>query len=283
MNERRSPLLKAYADTPDGQVHYRVTGNGPALVLLHWTPWSGRMFEPLMRSLANAGYAAYAFDLLGYGRSDPRPTQWSMNAYARNIALAMKAAGLTEAEAVLGGHMSASVALELALEEPRRIRRLVLDGLPFLTPELRTVLKTMADQPRPGVTDQEDIGQLPFQRAVGLLSEYIPGFAVDDGTLDLVWTTMLDYLETDFVNSGSVAAGYEPADRLPYVTQPVLVLGAESDSMAGSFQKTVDLLPRSANHMFTGVHPLYQSESPTAYAIAILDFMRGGSGTPEES
>ena len=35
-----------YADTPLGQVHYREAGSGPAIVLLHESPISGRIYEP---------------------------------------------------------------------------------------------------------------------------------------------------------------------------------------------------------------------------------------------
>ena len=41
-----------YADTPEGQVHYREAGSGPAVVLLHETPLSGATYEWALPLLA---------------------------------------------------------------------------------------------------------------------------------------------------------------------------------------------------------------------------------------
>lgn len=50
-------------------VRYGVVGNGPALVIVHGTPWSSFNLRHLIAGLSH-GYTVYFFDLLGYGQSD---------------------------------------------------------------------------------------------------------------------------------------------------------------------------------------------------------------------
>ncbi|HRX88018.1 MAG TPA: hypothetical protein P5528_01115, partial [Steroidobacteraceae bacterium] len=71
-------MKRAYADTPDGQVHYRVAGTGQPIVLMHWAPSSGRQHEQLLPLLAARGFRAFAPDLMGYGDSDKPDRQWSI-------------------------------------------------------------------------------------------------------------------------------------------------------------------------------------------------------------
>ena len=63
------PLRWGFADTLTGQLHFRACGAGPDIVLLPWSPASGRMYDFLLPHLARAGFRAITFDLAGTGRS----------------------------------------------------------------------------------------------------------------------------------------------------------------------------------------------------------------------
>jgi pimeloyl-ACP methyl ester carboxylesterase len=51
------------------EVRYGFEGRGPALVLVHGTPWSSFNLRHLISGLSNS-FTVYYFDLLGYGQSD---------------------------------------------------------------------------------------------------------------------------------------------------------------------------------------------------------------------
>ena len=51
------------------EVRYGFEGTGPALVLVHGTPWSSFNLRHLISGLSDS-YTLYYFDLLGYGQSD---------------------------------------------------------------------------------------------------------------------------------------------------------------------------------------------------------------------
>ena len=51
------------------EVRYGFEGIGPALVLVHGTPWSSFNLRHLISGLSDS-FTVYYFDLLGYGQSD---------------------------------------------------------------------------------------------------------------------------------------------------------------------------------------------------------------------
>lgn len=266
--DQTSAMRKAYIDTGHGQVHVREAGAGDrTLLLVHWTPLSGRMFEGVAPRFADAGFRVIAPDLLGYGRSDARPLDWSIAAWADNLAETLAVLRAERVDA-LGGHNGASIVLELSLRHPALVGRLVLDGCPLLTPELRAAFSALSAWRPP--TDPQEV----FDRTVGLLAEYIPGFTPQGGNLALLWPAMIDYLETRFVPSAPIAGAYDIADRLPLATHPALLLGAEKDSLGANFGPAAALLEPRAQHLFPGHHPLHFAERWDEYADIVTAFLK---------
>ena len=72
-------IHKGYADTPDGQIHYRQLNqvDGTPLVLLHQTASSGMMFEALMTLLTD-DFHTIAPDTPGFGASFPPPNLFTV-------------------------------------------------------------------------------------------------------------------------------------------------------------------------------------------------------------
>jgi pimeloyl-ACP methyl ester carboxylesterase len=58
----------------DVNIHYRKKGSGPSIVLLHPSPRSSSMMEPMMHLLADT-FTVIAPDLPGYGFSGPLPAR----------------------------------------------------------------------------------------------------------------------------------------------------------------------------------------------------------------
>ncbi len=272
MTQAHSAHHKLYVDTTAGQVFCRCLGDGRPLLLVHWTPLSSRMYRHIMPLLATRGFACIAPDLPGYGRSDPRPERWSMPDYAGIMLEVLDALGHPQA-CVLGGHNGSSVAAEMASQAPARITAVVLDGVPLLTPELRAAFARLSAAPRPATRKDGSHASQGFDTAVHLLREYLPGFEVTDETLPLVYETLVDYLETDFISSGPIAAHYDLAEALPGLTPPVLLLGAERDSLAGNFEPATALLVAPRTHLFQGHHPIHFPSRATEYVEVIADFL----------
>lgn len=120
-------VTRGYIAAGGRLVHYRTSGSGPAVVLLHDSPRSSRLHLPLMKVLASR-FCVFALDTPGYGNSDPlgiaNPT---IPDFARALGEALVALGLDRAP-VYATHTSAKIALALAVRGGT-MPQLILDGL----------------------------------------------------------------------------------------------------------------------------------------------------------
>ena len=128
-------IRKGYVDTSDGQVHYQRCegGSGDPIALLHMTSSAANSYDALMGELAGR-YPTIAADTVNYGgtfRTDRAPSI----PYAASIWLeALDGLGIERFHA-LGHHTGASIALEMAVQAPERVRSLILSGLVYTTAE----------------------------------------------------------------------------------------------------------------------------------------------------
>lgn len=66
-----SQIERFYQPVAAGLVHGRMIGKGPPVLLIHDLPGSGRLVEDSLITLAQWHYKAIAFDVPGFGQSDP--------------------------------------------------------------------------------------------------------------------------------------------------------------------------------------------------------------------
>jgi pimeloyl-ACP methyl ester carboxylesterase len=145
-------LTRRLFATRFGQLHVRSTeGKGTPLVLLHPSPRSGEMWEPLQERLTRPTYAP---DRLGYGFSDAPPWALSLEQYAQCTVDAMKAAGVEGAFDVLGVHVGSAEAVEIAHQAPAQVRRVIAVGMPIFTvEEQQRQMEKYSEQPLKPVTE----------------------------------------------------------------------------------------------------------------------------------
>jgi len=107
------------------RIHYWTAGNGPPLLLVHGVAMRAEDWAPLFRTLKR-GHRIYAPDLLGYGESDqPRDSDYSIATQSDVVRGFMDAMQLRQPD-VAGVSMGGWIALKIAAEDPKRVRRLVL-------------------------------------------------------------------------------------------------------------------------------------------------------------
>lgn len=118
-----------FAVRDDGRmVNAVVKGSGPPIVLVHGLPGSGYDWAPLTDALAARGFQVFAYDRIGYGRSDARPDDdFTIAANARELLGLLKSQDLHDAT-VVGWSYGGPVSIEAAGRDPSRIARLVLIG-----------------------------------------------------------------------------------------------------------------------------------------------------------
>lgn len=118
------------------EIHVRVAGSGPPLLLLHGFPQTGAMWHGLAPALADR-FTVVVPDLRGYGASgkpagSPGHAEYAKRTMAADQVAVMAALGFP-AFAVVGHDRGGRVGHRLALDHRERVTRLaVLDILPTL-------------------------------------------------------------------------------------------------------------------------------------------------------
>ena len=122
--------------TSAAEIHFRLGGNGPPLLLLHGYPQTHVMWHRVAPHLAER-FTVVAADLRGYGdsakpESDPAHATYSKRAMARDQVEVMSSLGF-ERFAVVGHDRGGRVTHRMALDHPERVERAaVLDICPTL-------------------------------------------------------------------------------------------------------------------------------------------------------
>ena len=270
-----------FADTLSGQLHFRACGAGPDIVLLPWLPASGRMYDVVMPHLARAGFRAIAFDLAGTGRSHRKCKNWTVQQYAADV---LEACGSlhTVPYTVVGGRFSASVAVERLLASPALVTGAVLDGVPGLAPEDIRTMTQPTTRLNPKYGDDAAWERFPFEVIVRTLKEWDPSFELSQETLPLVYEFVRDYLELgyDAIVAGAEAdaknakPAYDVLARLGEVSQRVLVMTSDTDSLATAYNRALERARNSRGHKFAGNHPVLSPARAAEYAQVLVSFAR---------
>lgn len=125
-------------DVPEGQIHYRTAGSGTGvpLVLLHGAPASSYVLAPMVAEFGKTR-PTYAVDALGMGDSSPPAVADPDTAYyARGVLAALDGLGIERFD-VHGMLAGARIAVDLAVSQPRRVRKLIAERVGFLAPAER--------------------------------------------------------------------------------------------------------------------------------------------------
>jgi len=269
---------RQYVDTDAGQLHLHITGSGPDVVLLHWTPLSARMYEHELPRLAELGFRATGVDLMGFGRSDkpglPRPFDWQAEAVAQGLA----AAGVDQ-YAVLGAHFSAPIAVELTLREDSPVNALLLDGVAqLLPPEAAAEIgRKVAETAGPGLQDDGSHRTFLWDQAINAYEIFDPDFVLNDQTLPLIYRMIEDFLATGMPEDFGGFAPYDMPTKLAAIKVPSCILTAETDPLRSAQAPTVAALEAGNGPVravtLPGGHPLHDPDRQGQYADAIAEFL----------
>jgi pimeloyl-ACP methyl ester carboxylesterase len=275
------PLRWGFADTLTGQLHFRACGAGPDIVLLPWSPASGRMYDFLLPHLARAGFRAITFDLAGTGRSHKKCRNWTVQQYAADV---LEACGSlhTVPYTVIGGRFGAAVAVEMLLAAPAQVTGAVLDGVPGLAPEELRKMTLPTSGLSPKLAADGAHRSFAFDVTLRMLKDWDPGFELTQESLPVVYEFMRDYLELGYegivANVETDARGGKPAydvlARLGEVSQRVLIMTSDTDSLAPAYNRALERARNSRGHKFAGNHPVLSPARAGEYAQVVVSFAR---------
>ncbi len=104
--------------------HYLKSGTGPPVVLLHGGASDSRDWLETMESLSDS-YTFYAPDLIGFGQNERNRDGYYLSEFSDFVLSFMNILGLQSPHFV-GHSFGGRICLDIALEHPERMRKLVL-------------------------------------------------------------------------------------------------------------------------------------------------------------
>ncbi|MDA0367611.1 MAG: alpha/beta hydrolase [Proteobacteria bacterium] len=217
-------IRRAFMDGPDGgQVHYRTAmPSDPAqtpLMCLHMSPNSGRIYEAILQDMGT-DRVAVAPDMPGFGESDAPNAPPEIADYARIAGHVADNLGLKRID-VMGYHTGSETCIELALQRPDLVRRIVQISCPVFTDaELEELRRGYAAAPL--MADGSHL--------VGKWRHMLP-FYGPKVPREVMARNFAEGLRGGPVaHWGHRAAfNYDLRESLPRVTQPILVINPNDD------------------------------------------------------
>jgi len=259
-------IVRSYVDTPDGQIHLRRQGSGKPVLLLHQSPSSGAMWDPVMPHLALAGFDAIALDLPGHGNSYRPKQPPSVADYADSVIALMDALGIKQAD-LLGHHTGALVAAQIAAQYSARVRRLALWGLALYVEALRESSERMKNEPPPAYDDAGAALVAFWERQRQL--------AGDAYSQELGVRAMVEMLQTGSARPWGHWAGQrcDRAGIIAKVPHPTLVLGGQRDPLWPGIEAAASLFRNGQFQVIENGGLYVTDERPEEFARLVVKFL----------
>ena len=257
-------IRKAYVDTSVGQVHYRYGGTGKDnLLLLHRTPVTSEIYEPLMRLLAPR-FWMLAIDNIGFGMSAAPPRQSTFGDHTDVMLEVLDALQVSKTH-IFGHHTGAAIGCELAVIAPARVRKLFLSAPPFF------------EEARRG-KHRENITTLEIKEDYTYLTlkwKYrpVPGGTevdLDARCQELAWRLLPG---CRFWEGPGAVYAYDMAKRLPLIQAPTLVMSGEHDSLRQYVEPTAQLVRGSRQLIVPDAVTRMEIRHATELADIITEFV----------
>lgn len=262
MNAGVSPIDRAFIRLAEGPVHYRyidARGRKPDLpiIMCHASPGSSERLVGLIPGLAK-NRLVIAPDTLGNGDSPPPATRETTISYYVDATIrVMDSLGIERAD-FYGTHTGAQIGAEMAVQHPKRIRKLAVDGLPLFTDEYKKeAIQNYAPEMKPDAwgghlmwawSRSGDSNTPPEQRQASVMLQ-----------LKALTTYHIAY---------RAAFSHDVHVLLPQITQPTLVMAIKRDPLH-VYMDEVALKIRNSEKV------LIDTEAGTAGKLAVLQKFYG--------
>ncbi|MFN4144514.1 MAG: alpha/beta fold hydrolase [Runella sp.] len=197
--------------------HYRMAGQGPLVFLLHASPRTSAMFEPLMEKLAPY-FTVVAPDTPGYGLSDSLPTSPQhlldyLPAFHEFFHTFIQSSNHTTSLpfAIYGTATGAQLGIAYAYSYPQEVRHLYLDNAAHFDDEQRDQILARYFPDLSPRTDGSHLQQV-WTMASQFFS-YFPWYENNEAHRVSAFTPTVEMIHTaamEFLNAGK---GYDAAYR----------------------------------------------------------------------
>ena len=258
------------AAAPSGvRIAWERRGTGESLLLVHGLGYARWGWEPVVDGLAEA-HEVVLFDNRGIGESDAPAGPYTVSDMAEDAVAVLDAAGLERAH-VLGTSLGGMIALQLVLDHPERVDRLVLA---CTTPGGASA----APMPERTVRLLGEAQALPAEVALRRFVENAFAPDPDPAQIERILKHRISTAQAPaaWAAQASAGAAFDVWERLPEIRAQTLVLTGDQDAVVDP--KNSELLaariPAAQLEVFLGGGHLFFWEQPTQFAETVKEFLR---------
>ncbi len=116
------PREAGYAAIDNARIYYEIAGNGPPFVMIHAGVADSRQWSNEFDHYTSR-FRVLRYDMRGYGKSEPVDGEYS---HLQDLISLLDLLHLDQPLIIMGCSMGGGVAMTLALEQPSRVRALVM-------------------------------------------------------------------------------------------------------------------------------------------------------------
>ena len=259
----------------DRQIRYGVMGNGPALVIVHGTPWSSFNIRHLIVSLSQS-FTVHFYDLIGYGQSDMQAGDVSLGIQNQILDALLDYWNLDNPP-IIGHDFGGTTVLRTMLLNDRAFEKVILIDPVALSPWGSSFFKHVNEH-------EAAFAGVPDYIHEAIVRAYINTAAFKPIDDDVMNQTVLPWLGDEgrpaFYRQIAQASSYftdEVESMYSQITQPVLILWGEQDTwipleVGKSLHKKI---PGSIFHSIPDSGHLVIEEQPELLGEKIGLFLNG--------
>ena len=219
-------LKRDYSNCRFGQIHYRIVSNNDSskrpLICFHLSPNSSRVYNPII-SILGEQRTCIAADTPGFGESDSPISPPNIQDYAASMGELVDNLNFKEID-VMGYHTGSKIALTLALQRPKQIKKIILISAPvYSDEELKNQKLTMGHKK---VDQSFDDGNHLKKRWSGHLK-----WVDKDAPVIFTHREVVESLRGGENSWWGHRAAFEVShkDLIPKIEQPILILCPDDD------------------------------------------------------
>jgi pimeloyl-ACP methyl ester carboxylesterase len=251
----------------DGNVYYYKVGQGEPLVFLHNVELGHFIWEKTIDRFAEH-YTCYVVDLPGHDQSDIPPRQYRVEDYTKAILDVLDSIGLQQTSFV-GSHGGCVVIVDIAVNHPERVKKIVFDGVPYWNLERGKILWERFWLPKFTDHTSYDVPVYPLGYWTDLVKEDPTRDTVHDENAERISQKSRHWISLTF----DAITKYDVEAAGPKVKAPVLLAYGEHDALRRGEQRAIDGIPNAVHKVVPGAGSIHW-DTPDEFVRMTMDFLQ---------
>lgn len=252
-------------------IHYEVSGEGPALVLVHANPFDHSLWR-YQAAHFSTWFKVVAIDIRGYGRSEKVTTPYQLKDMCDDILGVCDDQGIDQS-VLMGCSVGSGISILLGLDHPERFKAIILVG----------GNSGASDRYQKRIDGYTKTGLATYH--IEHMKELVaPDFAASrlGGYLLQSFTERQPRLVPDAIAQVFRAGNStDSTGRLGTMKVPVLVINGEFDHSLPAGKKTAGLVPGAEHKVLPGTGHACCIEDPAGFDAVVIDFLERQGLMPE--